>query len=57
MIRIKIIQELIQIRRPINWNMENIRSVVEELVRIERHNYKEKHQTNQFENKWKFVKK
>jgi hypothetical protein len=55
MIKIKIIQELIQIRRPLNWNMENIRSVVEDLVKIERHNYNEKHQTNQFESKWKFV--
>ncbi len=35
--------------------MENIRSVVEDLVKIERHNYNEKHQTNQFESKWKFA--
>jgi hypothetical protein len=55
MIKIKVIQELIQIRRPLNWNMENIRSVVEDLVKIERHNYNEKHQKNQFESKWKFV--
>ena len=55
LIKIRIIQELIQIRRPKDWDMNNIKLIVDELVGIERHNYNNKYQSSNFEQKWKFI--
>jgi hypothetical protein len=56
-IKAKIIQEMIQIRRPTNWDTLNLEKVVDELVNIELYNYKKKHCLAQFNTKWKFLKR
>jgi hypothetical protein len=55
-IKIKIIQEMIQIKRPTNWNMEKLETVVKQIVDMERHNFKIKHNLHQFNIKWNFLK-
>jgi hypothetical protein len=56
-IKAKIIQEMIQIRRPTNWDTSNFEKVVDELVNMELYNYKKKHCLAQFNTKWKFLKR
>jgi hypothetical protein len=56
-IKAKIIQEMIQIRRPTNWDTLNLEKVVDELVNMELYNYKKKHCLAQFNTKWKFLKR
>jgi exonuclease III len=55
-IKIKIIQEMIQIKRPTNWNMGKLETVVKQIVDMERHNFKIKHNLHQFNTKWNFLK-
>jgi hypothetical protein len=57
LIKIRIIQELIQIKRPKDWDTNNIKLIVDELVGIERHNYNNKYQSSNFEQKWNFLNK
>jgi hypothetical protein len=52
MIKIKIIQELIQIERPVNWNQEKLMNVVRELINIERYNANLSRSTIKFYLKW-----
>ncbi len=52
MIKIKIIQELIQIERPINWNREKLLSLVRELICIERYNANLSRSNIKFNLKW-----
>jgi hypothetical protein len=40
LIKIRVIQELIQIKRPTNWNIENIIVIATELKKIETYNTK-----------------
>jgi exonuclease III len=55
LIKIKVIQELIQIRRPMNWNMENLKKLVTDLVNIEKYNSKISHSEERTSTKWKFL--
>jgi hypothetical protein len=55
-IKIKIIQALIQIRRPTNWNCTNIESLINNFVKTERHNFKTNHLMPNFE-KMEFLNK
>jgi hypothetical protein len=54
-IKIKLIQALIQIRRPTNWNSTNLEILVNDLVNTERYNFTINHLTSNFEKKWNFV--
>jgi hypothetical protein len=54
-IKTRIIQELIQIRRPTNWDINNLNSLITEIVKMEHHNFKTKHQLITFEKKWNFL--
>ncbi len=38
LIKIKLIQEMIQIERPMNWKPENIKNIITNLMKIEQHN-------------------
>jgi hypothetical protein len=52
MIKIKIIQELIQIERPIKWNREKLNSMVRELIGIEQYNANLSRSNIKFNLKW-----
>jgi hypothetical protein len=52
MIKIKLIQEMIQIERPINWNMENIISIITSLQKIEQHNAIDDSKKSSFFKNW-----
>jgi hypothetical protein len=54
-IKIKIIQQLIQIQRPANWDQNNLESLVSEIVEIEYYNFKASHQIPKFATKWNFL--
>jgi hypothetical protein len=54
-IKLKVIQELIQINRPINWNKEKALSVALEIVNIEKYNSKLNNQIKEFIAKWKTI--
>ena len=53
LVKIKIIQKMIQIERPKNWNKDNVQKTVSELMKIELYNAKENRSTEKFEKKWK----
>jgi hypothetical protein len=57
LIKIKTIQEMIQIKRPINWNKITFETLVDNLVKTDLHNYKEKRQVQNCKIKWNFLKK
>jgi hypothetical protein len=52
LVKIKVIQELIQIERPKNWNDEKMDSLVEELICNERYIAKNKFLLGKFLLKW-----
>jgi hypothetical protein len=54
-IKIKLIQELIQIVRPINWSANNFKISIEEMIRIEKHNALRNNLEKQFSQKWKSI--
>jgi exonuclease III len=54
-IKIKIIQQLIQIQRPANWDQNNLESLVSEIVKIDYYNFKASHQIPKFATKWNFL--
>jgi hypothetical protein len=53
LVKIKVIQELIQIERPKNWNEEKMDHLVEELISNERYIAKQKFSLVKFLLKWK----
>ncbi len=54
-IKMKVIQEMIQIKRPTNWDKERLDLLVNQIVNMERHNYNLNHNLHQFNTKWKFL--
>jgi ribosomal protein L37AE/L43A len=52
-IKIKIIQEMIQINRPINWNLENIKKVAKDLQTLELYIAIKNNTINKHNSKWK----
>jgi hypothetical protein len=54
LIKIRVIQEMIQIERPKNWKEENITNICRELMKIENYNSKEMKTLPKFIEKWKF---
>jgi hypothetical protein len=51
-VKAKIIQALIQIERPINWNRENLLDIIRDLMNVERYNAIESRTINKFNVKW-----
>jgi hypothetical protein len=47
-IKIKLIQEMIQIRRPTNWDKDRLDLLINEIVNIELYNHKMKHKLKEF---------
>ena len=53
LVKIKVIQEMIQVERPRNWDMDKLKNVVSELMKIELYNAKKNRTVDKFEIKWK----
>jgi hypothetical protein len=53
MIKIKVVQALIQIERPVNWNREKLLVIIEDLVNVERFNASISRNLEKFNTKWK----
>ena len=51
-IKIKVIQELIQIERPINWTVGCFKESIAEIIRIEKYNAISNKTLRKFEIKW-----
>jgi exonuclease III len=52
LVKIKIIQELIQINRPKNWTTDNLTNIINNLVDIERYNAVQERKLDKFKSKW-----
>ncbi len=55
LIKIRIIQELIQIERPRNWDISKIKKIAIDLICIEKYNASKNNTKNKFEPKWNFL--
>jgi hypothetical protein len=51
-VKMKIIQEMIQVERPKNWNFEKLETVVRELIKMEKYNANVSRSSLRFERKW-----
>jgi hypothetical protein len=54
-IKLKLIQVLIQIDRPTNWNKDNVINAALEIIKIEKYNAKINNHLNKFDAKWKEI--
>ena len=54
-IKIKLIQEMIQIRRPENWVKENLLKLIKDLEKLDNYNSKKYHKSKDYEIKWSFL--
>ncbi len=54
-IKIRLIQEMIQIQRPKKRGTKRFEELVKDIVSIEKYNYKKKHQLQQFNVKWNLL--
>jgi len=54
-IKIKLIQEMIQIKRPTNWDKNRMDLLINEIVNIEKYNHKINHKLKEFNTKWNFL--
>jgi hypothetical protein len=52
LVKIKIIQELIQIKRPTNWTKDNLMTIINNLIRIEKYIAVRERKLEKFEIKW-----
>jgi hypothetical protein len=51
----KIIQEMIQIKRPTGWTMETIRKIAMEMKNIELYNSKTNNSIDKMKKKWNMI--
>jgi K+/H+ antiporter YhaU regulatory subunit KhtT len=51
-VKMKIIQEMIQIERPMNWNREKLETIIKELIKIEKYNANVTRSIGKFKIKW-----
>jgi hypothetical protein len=51
-VKMKIIQALIQIERPMNWNREKLLDTIKDLINVERYNATVSRTINKFKIKW-----
>jgi hypothetical protein len=49
---VKIIQQLIQIERPMNWDQDKLHKIIRELINIEQYNSNVSRSTEKFNVKW-----
>jgi hypothetical protein len=54
-IKIKMIQELIQIDRPMNWNWDIFKGKIVEILKIEKYNAIEAKRPDKFDSKWNMI--
>jgi hypothetical protein len=54
-IKIKLIQELIQIERPKNWNNEKLKSMINTIIKCEEYNANINLTLEKFRNNWKII--
>ena len=52
LIKIKIIQELIQIERPRLWNKENVTKIILKMIKIEKYNSETNKTNEKYGKKW-----
>jgi hypothetical protein len=55
MIKARVIQAMIQIERPTNWNMERVRKLATELKMIEIYNSVAKYKFEVTKQRWNFI--
>ena len=55
LIKIKVIQELIQMERPKNWDIKKFESLVENLLSTEQYISNQNYTSGKFKTKWKFL--
>jgi hypothetical protein len=53
-VKVKIIQALIQIERPMNWNNEKLLDTIKDLISVEHYNAIKTRTINKFKLKWKY---
>ena len=51
-VKVKIIQQLIQIERPMNWNQDKLHTIIREVINIEQYNSNVSRSTEKFNVKW-----
>jgi hypothetical protein len=55
LIKIRVIQELIQIKRPMNWDRQKMATIVEDLIKMEKYIATKTHNTDKFLRKWRLI--
>jgi hypothetical protein len=56
-VKVKIIQQLIQIERPMNWDQEKLHTIIRELINIEQFNANASRSIDKFNMKWNYFQK
>jgi hypothetical protein len=54
-IKIRVIQELIQMERPKHWTTKSLEYLIENLIQTDEYNAKQTHSENKFLSKWYFL--
>jgi hypothetical protein len=54
-IKVKLIQELVQIHRPRNWQMSNLKKIILDLTNTEKYNAIKSHSLINYYKKWAFL--
>jgi hypothetical protein len=55
LIKIRVIQELIQMERPRNWTSKSLELLIENLIQTDEYNAKQTHLEVKFMSKWSFL--
>jgi hypothetical protein len=55
LIKIKLIQSMIQKERPINWSIDKFKEIIREVILLERYNSTVNRSLNEFDNKWREI--
>jgi hypothetical protein len=56
-VKVKVIQQLIQIERPMNWDQDKLHTIIRELINIEQFNANASRSIDKFNMKWKYLQK
>jgi hypothetical protein len=54
-VKVKIIQQLIQIERPMNWDQDKLHTIIREVINIEQYNSNVSRSTEKFNVKWRHM--
>lgn len=55
LIKIKLIQSMIQKERPINWSIDKFKEIIREVILLERYNSTVNRSLDEFDNKWREI--